>query len=156
MAEKYLGVTFMYELMQSVRNKFTCTSTVLRARRQESWGSIPLGARSSCVPHNVQIGADDTYRTDNSKREKCWAPHSHPVHSYASHRPALGPTELPVKWVPGTGGRSVALTNRPHPQRRGKEKNRAITLLPLWTFIACSRVNFTFNFLTLIISHILS
>ena len=35
----------------------------------------------------------------------------------------------------------------PNPiQRQGWRKRRAINLLPLWAFVACSRVNFTFTF----------
>jgi len=39
----------------------------------------------------------------------------------------------------------VALTTQPI-YRRGWRKSRAIHLLPLWAFVACSRVNFTFTF----------
>jgi hypothetical protein len=63
-------------------------------------------------------------------------------------RPALGPIQPPVKWVPGLfhkvkrPGRGVD-----HPPQSSAvwRKSKAIPLLPLWAFIACSRVNFTFG-----------
>jgi hypothetical protein len=33
-----------------------------------------------------------------------------------------------------------------HTYRRGDRKSRAIPLLPLWAFVACSRVTFTFMY----------
>jgi len=37
---------------------------------------------------------------------------------------------------------------RPIPpfQRQGKRKNRAVTLLPIWEFVACSRATFNCTF----------
>jgi len=69
-------------------------------------------------------------------------------------RPALGPTQLPVQWVPGLSpgvksGRGVALT--PYPLLvLWSRKGRAIPLLPLramrpvQSLSACTRVTFTF------------
>ena len=69
-------------------------------------------------------------------------------------RPALGPTQSPVQWIPGfsrgvKSGRSVTLT--PHPLLMPwLRKSRAISLLPLWavrpvqSLSACTRVHFTF------------
>jgi hypothetical protein len=71
-------------------------------------------------------------------------------------RPALGPTQPPVQWVPGlsTGvksGRGVTLT--PHPILVPLSwKSRAIPLLLLWavrpvqSLSACTMVTFTFTF----------
>ena len=70
-------------------------------------------------------------------------------------RPALGPTQAPVQWVPGfsgvKSGRSETLN--PHPLLVPWAWNgRAIPLLPLWAvrpvqnLIACTRVHFTFDF----------
>ena len=69
-------------------------------------------------------------------------------------RPALGPTQLSVQWVPRLSrgvksGRGVRLTHHPLlvPWSR---KSRAIPLLPLWavrsvqSLSACKRVHFTY------------
>ena len=71
-------------------------------------------------------------------------------------RPALGPTQPPVQWVPVLSrgvksGRDVTLT--PHSLLLPWSlKSRAIPLLPLWavrpvqSLSACTRVTFTFTF----------
>ena len=64
-------------------------------------------------------------------------------------RPALGPTQPPVQWVPGRfpGGKAAGrgpLTTQPT-QRRGYRKSRAVHLLPFWAFVGCCRVKFTFT-----------
>jgi hypothetical protein len=58
-------------------------------------------------------------------------------------RPALGPTQLPIRWVSGLsrgkGDRSVTSNTHPHlvPWSR---KSRAIPPLPLWARVACYKV----------------
>ena len=68
-------------------------------------------------------------------------------------RPALGPTQPPVQWVPGSfpGVKSVqGVTLTPHPLLLPwSRKSRAIPLLPLWaiwpvqSLSACTREHFT-------------
>jgi hypothetical protein len=65
-------------------------------------------------------------------------------------RPALWPTQHPIQWVPGlfSGGKAAGAWRWPSTPiyHRGHGTSRAITLLPLWAFVACYRVNFTFTF----------
>ena len=72
-------------------------------------------------------------------------------------RPALGPTQPPLQWVPRLSwgvksGRGMTLT--PHPLLvLWSRKGRAIPLLPLWaiqpvqSLSACTRVHFTLPYL---------
>ena len=76
-------------------------------------------------------------------------------------RPAVGPTQPPVQWVPCLSrgvksGQGVTLT--PHPLLVPRStKSRVIPLLPLWairpvqSFSAYTRVHFTFTFLLCLI-----
>ena len=58
-------------------------------------------------------------------------------------KPVLGPTQPPVKWVPGLswgkGGQAVTLTTHPYLLPRSR-KSRAIPLFPLWVLVACYKV----------------
>ena len=60
----------------------------------------------------------------------------------------MGPSQPLIQWVPGLS----RVVNRPgrgvdHPSPSSAEvKERAIPLLPHWTFVACYRFNFTFTF----------
>ena len=72
-------------------------------------------------------------------------------------RPALGPTQPPIQWLPGLSwgyksGRSVTLTSHPL-LVPWPWKSRAISLLPLWavrpvqSLSACTRVRLTLTFM---------
>ena len=56
---------------------------------------------------------------------------------------ALGPSQPPIQWVPGLyRGQSVP----PSSSAEVKEKIELYLYSPLWAFVSCYRVTFTFNF----------
>jgi hypothetical protein len=63
-------------------------------------------------------------------------------------RLALGPTQPPIQWVLGllSWGNVARVWHWPPILiwSQGSRKSRAIRLFPVWTFVTCLRVNFTF------------
>ena len=64
-------------------------------------------------------------------------------------RAALGSTQPPTQWVPSlfTGGKAAGRGVSQPPPGSGEVKERVELYLcfPLWAFVVCSRVNFTFT-----------
>ena len=91
------------------------------------------------------VGIETGYELDGSGIDSRWGRDI----LYLS-RPALGPTQLYNGYRVFSGvkrpGRGVDL---PHPSStEAKKKSRALPLLLLWTFVACSKLKFTFTFTT--------
>jgi len=66
---------------------------------------------------------------------------SAPIQTGPGAKPAsytMGTRSFPGVKLPGHG-----VDHPPHLVPRQKKKGRAIPLLPLWAFVACSRVNLT-------------
>jgi hypothetical protein len=67
-------------------------------------------------------------------------------------RPAPGPTQPPKRWVPGVSrgkaARRVALFTHTHLAPRLR-KEYSYNASPLWGFVSCSTVDFTFYILRL-------
>ena len=64
-------------------------------------------------------------------------------------RPALGPTQPAIQWLPGLVSgvkRPGSGADQPHHLARRLKKNRAASLLSLWVFMASPKVEFTFTF----------
>jgi hypothetical protein len=93
------------------------------------------------------VGIATDYGLDGPRIESRWGRD----YSYTS-RPALGPTQPPVQWVPGISrgysGRDVVLTNHALLVPRLR-MSRAIPLLALWALVAYCRVNFMYTVLSM-------
>ena len=74
-------------------------------------------------------------------------------------RTALGPTQPPIKWVPGLfpGSKTAGAWRWPPSLSSAEVKGKVKLYLysPIWAFEACSRVNFTFTFSILHIQYLL-
>jgi hypothetical protein len=97
--------------------------------------------KSYAMGRNSSVSRATSYGLDGPGIESRWGrDFSH------TSRPALGPTQPPVQWVPGLSrgqsGRGVVVTTHPHLTPRSR-MSRAIPPLPLWAFGACYRVIYT-------------
>ena len=116
----------------------------------ESKFKIVCKVLPSCGPGS-SVGMATGYGLDGPGIESRWGR----VFPHLS-RPALGPTQPPVQWVPSLSRRVKScrgVTLTPHPLLvPWSRKGRAIRLLPLWavspvlSLSACTRVHFTFTF----------
>jgi hypothetical protein len=91
------------------------------------------------------VGIATRYGPDGPAIESRWRGYF----SYPS-RPSLSPIQPPLQCVPGSFPWSKANGAWRWPPTQSsaefERKSRAITLLPFWSFVACSRVNCTFTF----------
>jgi hypothetical protein len=101
--------------------------------------------RPKTVSQDSIVGVATCYRLQGLEIKSWWGQDfPHPT------RLALGPTQLPAWCVRGLFRKGKVAREWFWPSTpiycQDKEKVRAIPLLPLWPFMACSRVNFTFTF----------
>ena len=94
---------------------------------------------------NGSVGIATRYGLDDPGIKSQWGREfPHPF------RPALGPNKPPITRRTGSfpGVKRPGRDNHPPHLAPGWRRSRAIHLLPLWAFLACSRVNYTFTFQT--------
>ena len=115
-------------------------------------GSTPAGCMDICIvcctvtTKGTSQDNQGKVRVKNDRTKKCWCG----VRFFRTrlYRP-WGPPSLlynGYRIIP-RGKVVVAWRWPPTPMyRRGERKSRAINLLPLWTFLVCCRVSFTFYF----------
>jgi hypothetical protein len=97
-----------------------------------------------CVGRDSSVGIATRYGLDGPVIESRWrARFSAPVQTGPPAHTAscrMGTGSFPgLKW-PGRG------VNHPPPSSAEVAKSRALPLLPLWAFVACYRVTYTFTF----------
>jgi hypothetical protein len=88
------------------------------------------------------VGIETRYKLDGLEVESLWGrDFLHPS------RPALGFIQPPMQWAPNLSGDKAVGAWRcpPNPTYCWSEKkSRAVSLLPLWAFVDCSRSNISF------------
>ena len=99
------------------------------------------------VGRDSSVGIATRYGLDGPGIESRWGrDFPHPS------RPALVPTQPQYneyRFFPADKAAGAWCWPPTPIKRRGWRKSRTIPLLPLWAFVSCSRVNFTFYLLTL-------
>jgi len=55
------------------------------------------------------------------------------------------PCTMGTGYFPGVKRPGRGVDHPPPSSARGQRKSRTLPLLPFWAFVACSRLNFTFN-----------
>jgi hypothetical protein len=92
-------------------------------------------------------GTDTRYGLHGPWIEPWWgARFSKPVHiGHGSHLASYGGAPGPLPGSKEATAWRVIFTRPPPISRRGKRKCKAISLLPFWAFMACSRMKFTFS-----------
>jgi hypothetical protein len=108
----------------------------------------------SCVGRDSSVGIASRYGLDGSGIESRWGrDFPHPS------RPSLGPTQPPMQWVLGLfpGNKVTGTWRWPSTPSTAEVKERVelSPLLPLWVFVACSRVNFKFTIAQAVVAGLL-